>query len=103
MTVLQGDLFDALDSPVYRQPFHLIVGNPPYIPTAQIAELDASVREFEPVSALDGGLDGLALHRKILREAAGLLLPGGQLLLEIAFDQGELARQVAGDFRSMRT
>jgi release factor glutamine methyltransferase len=98
VTVLRGDLFDALESPVHRQPFHLIVGNPPYIATHQIDGLDRSVRDYEPISALDGGLDGLTLHRRILSDAPALLLPGGQLFLEIAFDQGEASRQLALEY-----
>ncbi|MDP9174055.1 MAG: peptide chain release factor N(5)-glutamine methyltransferase [Planctomycetota bacterium] len=98
VSVLEGDLFNALESMVDRQPFHLIVSNPPYIATGQIAGLDRSVKDYEPVSALDGGLDGLVIHRRILKEAPALLLPGGQIFLEIAFDQGALAKEVAAEY-----
>jgi release factor glutamine methyltransferase len=97
VSVLQGDLFDALQTPLDRQAYHLIVSNPPYIPTGQISSLDRSVREYEPLSALDGGLDGLTIHRRILADAPDRLQPGGQIFLEIAFDQGELAKQVMAD------
>jgi release factor glutamine methyltransferase len=80
-----------------RQPFHLLVANPPYIPTGQIPQLDRSVREYEPLSALDGGLDGLAIHRRILTESLPWLSPGAQVFLEIAFDQAAPARQIAAD------
>ena len=93
----QGDLYDAVTSGVDVQPFHIITANPPYIPTAQIAELDRNVREYEPVSALDGGLDGMVVHRRILAGAKDRLVPGGRLFLEIAFDQGEIAKGVAGE------
>src|SRR4051812_1528198 len=66
VTVEQGDLFEPLKSMVDVQPFHLIVANPPYIRTADIEMLDRSVRDYEPVQALDGGMDGLVLHRRIL-------------------------------------
>ena len=89
-----GDLFQPLGHMVDAQPFHLIVANPPYIPTAQIETLDRSVRDYEPIQALDGGLDGLAFHRRILHEAPARLLPGGRIYLEIAFDQGPIAAQV---------
>jgi release factor glutamine methyltransferase len=105
VTIEQGDLFAPLQSLVDRQPFHLIVANPPYIPTAQIPQLDRSVREYEPLAALDGGLDGLAIHRRIFADAPAHLLPGGRMYLEIAFDQADLARQVAGehaDFSEIR-
>jgi release factor glutamine methyltransferase len=97
VTVLEGDLFEPLETLVDRHPFDLIVSNPPYIPTGQIAGLDRSVRDYEPIGALDGGLDGLTLHRRILREGAGRLVAGGHVLLEIAFDQGELARGIFGE------
>jgi len=96
--VEQGDLFDPLSRMVDVQPFHLVVSNPPYIPTGQVETLDRSVREYEPIAALDGGLDGLALHRRILSEASAGLLPAGRIYLEIAFDQGELAEQVAREY-----
>ena len=93
----EGDLFAPLERLVDRQPFHLLVANPPYIPTGQIAQLDRSVREYEPLSALDGGLDGLAIHRRILSESPSHLFPGAHVFLEIAFDQAELAREIAAE------
>jgi release factor glutamine methyltransferase len=97
VVVEEGDLFAPLQRMIDRQPFHLLVANPPYIPTGQIAQLDRSVREYEPLAALDGGPDGMAIHRRILAESPGHLFPGGQIFLEIAFDQAELARQIAGE------
>lgn len=88
---LEGDLYDALVHPSDRQAYHIIVANPPYIPTDQIGALDRSVRDYEPIGALDGGLDGLAVHRRILDGAAERLAVGGHVLLEIAFDQGAAA------------
>lgn len=93
--VEEGDLYEPLSRVVDARPFDLIVANPPYIPTVQLEALDRSVRDYEPVSALDGGLDGLTLHRRILAEAGARLVPGGRIYLEIAFDQGELALQIA--------
>ena len=98
--VEEGDLFEPLSRIVDAQPFHLIVSNPPYIPTAQIETLDRSVREYEPITALDGGLDGLVVHRRILADAPARLRPGGRVYLEIAFDQGELAQQVAAQYEA---
>ena len=94
----QGDLFDPLAKMVDVQPFDLIVANPPYIPTAQVPALDRSVREYEPLQALDGGPDGLALHRRILADAPSRLKSGGRIYLEIAFDQGPLALQAARSY-----
>jgi release factor glutamine methyltransferase len=97
MTLELGDLYEPLSRIVDAQPFNLIVSNPPYIPSGQIPQLDRSVREYEPLGALDGGPDGLDLHRRILTGAGSRLLPGGRIYLEIAYDQGpaalELARQ----------
>jgi release factor glutamine methyltransferase len=62
--------------------FDLIVSNPPYICSADIAELDREVRDYDPVRALDGGADGLDAYRALVPEAAGLLAPGGALVVE---------------------
>jgi release factor glutamine methyltransferase len=98
VTVEQGDLFEPLATAVDARPFDLIVSNPPYIPTAQVPKLDRSVKDYEPLTALDGGPDGLALHRRILEGAGDRLVPGGRIYLEIAFDQGELAKEVAAEY-----
>lgn len=97
-TVVQGDLFDALNGAVNAAPFHLIVSNPPYIPSAQIQSLDRNVRDYEPAEALDGGPDGLDFHRRILAQAADRLLPEGMFFLEIAFDQGPAALALGESF-----
>lgn len=85
-----GSLFEAVPS----ERFDLITGNPPYIPSADIAGLPADVRDFEPRLALDGGGDGLDLVRQIAAQAPAFLRPGGLLALEIQFDQGERASAV---------
>ena len=68
---------------------HLVVSNPPYIPTALLAGLDPEVRDHEPTLALDGGADGLDAIRAILCGAPTALAPGGVLLLEHHHDQSE--------------
>jgi release factor glutamine methyltransferase len=95
VTVVCGDLFEPLSTNVTAQPFDLIVANPPYIPTNQVAELDRTVKDYEPLEALDGGLDGLTLHRRILHEALERLTPIGRVYLEIAFDQAPAAIAMA--------
>lgn len=87
----QGDLYEPLSRVVDPRPFDLIVANPPYIASNDIPNLDRSVRDYEPVSALDGGPDGFDLHRRILDQADDRLVPGGRIYLEIAYDQGERA------------
>lgn len=67
--------------------YDLVVSNPPYIPRAEIATLDAEVREYDPALALDGGADGLDFYRGIAREAPRLLAPGGHLVVELGLGQ----------------
>jgi release factor glutamine methyltransferase len=67
----------------------LVVSNPPYIPTADIATLAPDVRDFDPRLALDGGRDGLAAYRAIAADARRLLAPGGWLAVEIGIGQAE--------------
>jgi len=73
--------------PIRMGTFDLIVSNPPYIKTAEILTLDASVREHEPFMALDGGEDGLVFYRAILQKWKQLLKPGGYIVFEIGEDQ----------------
>jgi release factor glutamine methyltransferase len=74
--------------------FDLVVSNPPYIPTAQIATLEPEVRDYEPGVALDGGVDGLEFYRMIARQAAARIAPGGRLLLELGCGQAEAASAI---------
>jgi release factor glutamine methyltransferase len=67
--------------------FDLIVSNPPYIPSGEIAALAPDVRDFEPRAALDGGPDGLAAYRDLALLPAALLRPGGRFLVEIGAGQ----------------
>jgi release factor glutamine methyltransferase len=98
VSVEQGDLFEPISRIVDARPFDLIVANPPYIATDQVQALDKSVRDFEPLSALDGGVDGLTIHRRILERAPHHLVPGGRIFLEIAFDQGPAAREMMATY-----
>jgi release factor glutamine methyltransferase len=72
--------------------FDLITANAPYIPSAEIATLQADVRDFEPRLALDGGEDGLDLVRRIVDGAPDHLVPGGVLALEIGAGEAEETR-----------
>lgn len=67
--------------------FDLVVSNPPYIRSAEIADLAIEVRDHDPHRALDGGPDGLAAYRVIVPAAACLLAPGGMLIVELGHDQ----------------
>jgi release factor glutamine methyltransferase len=71
--------------------FDLIVSNPPYIRSADIAGLSIEVRDFDPLLALDGGTDGLDAYRALIPQAARLLAPGGVLVVEAGHGQsGEI-------------
>ena len=85
----RGDLL----LPLLDDRVDVLVSNPPYIATAEWEKLDASVRDFEPRLALDGGADGLAPYRAILREGRRAVNPGGLLALEL---DAERAAATAG-------
>ena len=84
--IIKSDMFEGLDP---GEKFTMIVSNPPYIAASEIADLDPEVKDHDPLIALDGGKDGLDFYRIIAKEAPEHLLPGGHLLLEIGYDQGE--------------
>ena len=81
---IESDLFGQVEGK-----FDIIVSNPPYIESAVIDTLDREVREHEPMSALDGGADGLDFYRKITEEAKGYLSRGGKIFYEIGYNQAE--------------
>jgi len=88
---IKSDLFNGLgcdplhDGP--REKYDLIVTNPPYIRTDELHSLQREIRGHEPLSALDGGADGLAFYRRIAAEARAWLCAGGCLMAEIGYDQ----------------
>ena len=87
---LEGDLF-ATVPPEPR--FHLVVSNPPYVTTAEMAALDRTVADFEPHSALAGGEQGTDVIERLLPAARDRLLPGASLLVEVS---PTIAERVAG-------
>jgi release factor glutamine methyltransferase len=68
-------------------PLDLIVSNPPYIASAEIADLAIEVRGHDPARALDGGTDGLDAYRALIPQAASLLCPGGAVVVEVGQGQ----------------
>lgn len=80
--------------PLMTGSFDLVVSNPPYIPTMEILTLDPSVRDYEPVWALDGGEDGLDFYRAILKNWAGVIRQGGELMFEVGEDQAERVKDL---------
>ena len=84
-------------SAIKAPPFDFIVSNPPYIPSATVPTLDRSVRDFEPIIALDGGTDGLDFYRFLADSGKALLSAGGRIYGEIGCDQGEAVKKIMID------
>jgi len=74
--------------------FDLLVGNPPYVPSAEIETLQPEVRRHDPRLALDGGSDGLCFYRRLAVEAAPYMAPGGRAILEFGAGQAEPIRKI---------
>ncbi len=94
---LEGDLFEALPGDTNdreKNRFEMIVSNPPYIATDVIETLMPEVRDYEPRLALDGTGTGLLFYERIIPTAKDHLTVGGQLLLEIGYDQGEAVKDI---------
>ena len=86
---------DALASPPFGiGTFDIILSNPPYIASAEIMELEPSVRDYEPIWALDGGEDGLKFYRGIIKHWTQVLRRGGLLLFEVGEDQASSVREL---------
>lgn len=86
LQIVQGEFFGPSDGPG-AGPFDAVISNPPYIRSADIEQLDAVVREYDPHLALDGGADGMDIIRAIVGLAPGRLAQGGLLGLEVGYDQ----------------
>ena len=83
---LQSDFYENFPKEIR---FDIIVSNPPYISTDEIARLEKQVRDFEPKLALDGGRDGLDFYKKIINLSKDFLNNKGRLYLEIGYDQSK--------------
>jgi release factor glutamine methyltransferase len=97
---------DRLNPVAGDGPFDVILSNPPYIPTEDVAGLEPGVRDYEPHTALDGGPDGLRMVESLIEESAPLLKPGGHLILEIGSAQESAVRGLIesnGAYRLMPT
>lgn len=88
-----GDLF----APLNDNKFDVIVSNPPYIPQKDIATLEDDVKEYEPVSALTDGGDGLSYYRRLLSEGKAYIKENGFIALEIGIYQSNDVKQIAMD------
>lgn len=89
---IKSDLFNRI-----RGRFDVIVTNPPYIPTADLENLQKEVRDYEPKLALDGGEDGLDYYRRIAADAPKYLNRGGVLIMEVGIGE---AQEIVRMFRS---
>ncbi len=87
----QGNGFSALAKP---RKFDLIVANPPYIASKEIAALEPEVRQYDPTLALDGGEDGLEFYRILARETAKWLGTEGKIMLEFGEGQAECISEI---------
>lgn len=98
MTLLEGDLVAPLATDAQAAGrFQVIVSNPPYVTTAELAQLEPEVRVWEPRQALDGGSDGLTIVQRIPGAVKPLLAEGGLLALEIGITQGDRVAAVLNE------
>lgn len=89
---------DALEKPPMSiGTFDIIVSNPPYVASMDILTLDSSVRDYEPLGALDGGEDGLMFYRAIVQHWTQILRPGGWLMFEVGEDQADAVMALMKD------
>lgn len=84
-----GDLYDALPGRL-RGRIDVLVANAPYVPSAEVSSMPREARDHEPLHALDGGAEGVDVHRRIAGAAAAWLSPGGHLLVETSRRQASL-------------
>lgn len=85
---------DILQGLALDEQFDVIFCNPPYIETAEIANLDKQVKDFEPHLALDGGVDGLKFYRAVAGNLKSIMEKGGKAYFEIGYNQGKIASAI---------
>ena len=95
VTCVSANALEAPSSMLWD--FDVIACNPPYIPTGDIEGLDISVKEYEPLMALDGGVDGLDFYRVIASKWKSAIRLGGTLIFEVGIDQAEAVAQIVAD------
>ena len=89
---LEGDFLKPLEN---KGKFTAILSNPPYIPKQDILGLESDVKDFEPIGALDGGIDGLDFYRQLLVKSANYIEDGGFLAIEIGINQSQAILEMA--------
>lgn len=95
---IESNLFAKLKN----KKFDIIVSNPPYIPTNEIKTLPKDV-QYEPIIALDGGIDGLDFYKKIINQADEYLVEHGYLCLEIGYNQKESIRKIISKDKKIKS
>lgn len=93
---LKGDLFKGLERSSNKK-FEIIVSNPPYIKRYDIESLQIDVRDYEPLRALDGGIDGLDFYRRITEDSKYYLKSKGMLIYEVGYNQGQEVKSILMD------
>lgn len=83
--------------------FDLVVCNPPYVPSADQANIQREVRDHEPAVALYGGADGLEVYRRLIPEAERVLASGGRLIMEIGFSIHEAVGAMLASWSEVQT
>lgn len=96
ITFINSDMFNSVN-----EKFDIIVSNPPYIKKSDLTGLQKEVKDFEPISALDGGEDGLDFYRIIANQCKNYLNNDGVLLLECGINQAQDIKNMLVDFRSV--
>ncbi|MVU83817.1 hypothetical protein GPX89_42130 [Nocardia sp. ET3-3] len=91
--VFEGDLFEAVPVELYGR-VDVLLANTPYVPSEEIAWMPPEARDHEPRRALDGGVDGLDVLRRIAAVAGEWLAPGGHLLVEESEEQAPVAAEI---------
>ena len=92
--LLCGDLFEPIIQQLDVSQFDLIVCNPPYVSTTEYEKLEKNVKDYEPVSALLAGTDGMDVYRRIINKVDKFLKPGAVLMLEIGYAQGPAVKEL---------
>ncbi|HSG28159.1 MAG TPA: peptide chain release factor N(5)-glutamine methyltransferase [Candidatus Krumholzibacterium sp.] len=106
VSMSSGDLFDPMREAGLEGKAHLVVCNPPYIPTSSLEKMASEIVDYEPVVALDAGAYGIDIFRRLIAESPGFLRPGGSLAFEIGAGQDKFVERLfkkAGGWEDIRT
>ncbi len=85
-----------VDNLIFRK-YDLIISNPPYIKKFDLRNLDKGIKNYEPKLAIDGGLEGLSVIRKVIKKTSELVKTRGKLILEIGYDQKEPVKKMLNE------